>query len=176
MPFSMSQATLPALEMGLKALSGLLDKAEAYAARKKVEPAVLLNSRLAPDMFSFTQQVQATTDLAKNGTARLSGAEPPRFEDTEKTVAELQARIAKTLAYVKSADAKAIDGAAARNLTFPLGPQFTGEMQGDAYLNHFLLPNFYFHITAAYAILRHCGAELGKADYLGAIPMKMSPR
>lgn len=176
MPFSMSQATLPALEMGLSALSGLLDKAEAYAAAKKIDVAVLLNTRLAPDMFSLTAQVQAACDLAKNGAARLSGAEPPRYEDKEKTLADLKARIAKTLAYAKSVDSKAIDGAADRQLTFPLGPKYTGEMKGDDYLNHFLLPNFYFHVTAAYVILRHCGAEIGKVDYLGNIPMKMSPR
>ena len=176
MPFSMSQATLPALEIGLAALSGLLDKAEAYAAAKKIDPAVLLNTRLAPDMFSFTAQVQTAADLAKNGAARLSGAEPPRHPDTEKTVAELRARIAKTLDYVRSVDPKAIDGADDRQLTFPLGPKATGEMKGAAYLNHFLLPNFYFHVTAAYAILRHCGVEIGKLDYLGAIPLKMTPR
>ena len=164
------------METALNALSAILDKAEAYAAAKKVESTVLLNTRLAPDMFSFIGQVQAATDLAKNGAARLSGAEPPRYEDNEKTVGELKARIAKTLAYLKSADRKQIDGAADRQLTFPLGPQYKGEMKGDDYLNHFLLPNFYFHVTAAYAILRHCGLELGKADYLGGIPMKMSPR
>ena len=172
----MSQACLPALETGLNALSGLLDKADAYAAAKKIESTILLNTRLASDMFSLTEQVQAATDLAKNGAARLSGAEPPRYEDTEKTVPELKARIAKTLAYLKTADRQQIDSAADRHLTFPLGPKNKGEMQGNDYLNHFLLPNFYFHVTAAYAILRHCGAELGKADYLGGIPMKISPR
>lgn len=176
MPFSMSQATLPALETALNALSALLDKAEAYAADKKIDAAVLLNTRLAPDMFCLTEQVQAATDLAKNGVSRLSGVEPPRYEDSEKTVAELKARIAKTLAYVKSADRKEIDGAADRQLSFPLGPKNKGEMKGDEYLNQFLLPNFYFHVTVAYAILRHCGVALGKLDYLGAIPMKMSLR
>ena len=176
MPFSMSQASLPALEMGLNALSAVLDKAEAYAAAKKVDPAVLLNTRLAPDMFSLLQQVQTATDLAKNGAARLSGVEPPRYEDTEKTIAELKARIAKTLAYIKSVDRAQIDASADRQLTFPVGPKNKGEMQGDDYLNHFMLPNFYFHATVAYAILRHCGLELGKTDYLGEIPMKMGPR
>jgi hypothetical protein len=176
MPYSMSQASLPALEMGLNALSGLLDKAEAYAAAKKIESTILLNTRLAPDMFSLTGQVQAATDLAKNGAARLSGTEPPRYEDTEKTVPELKARIAKTLAYLKTVDRQQIDGAADRQLTFPLGPKNRGEMKGDDYLTHFLLPNFYFHVTAAYAILRHCGVALDKPDYLGAIPMKMKAR
>jgi hypothetical protein len=176
MPYSMSQAALPALEMGLAALSGILDKAEAHAAAKKIEPAVLLNSRLAPDMFSLLQQVQAATDLAKNGAARLAGTEPPRYEDNEKTLDELKTRVAKTLAQVKSADRRQLDASADRQLTFPLGPKNTGEMKGDDYLNHFLLPNFYFHLTAAYAILRHCGVPLGKLDYLANIPMKISAR
>jgi hypothetical protein len=176
MSFSMSQATLPPLEIALNALSALLDKAEAYAAAKKIDSTVLLNTRLAPDMFSLLMQVQAASDLAKNGASRLAGVEPPRFEDTEKTVEEIKARIAKTLAYLKSVDRKQIDASAERQLTFPLGPKHKGEMNGSDYLNHFLLPNFYFHVTAAYAILRHCGVELGKPDYLGGIPMKMSPR
>lgn len=176
MPFSMSQAALPALEMSLTALSGLLDKAESYATEKKFDPAILLNTRLAPDMFSLTGQVWAATDLAKNGAARLSGIEPPRFEDTEKTIAELKARIAKTLAFIRSVDRKQIDGSADRALTFPLGPKNIGEMKGEDYLNHFMLPNFYFHFTTAYAILRHCGMPLSKTDFLAGIPMKMSPR
>ena len=176
MPFTMSQASLPALQMGLTALSAVLDKAEAYAAAKKIDPKVLLDTRLAPDMFPLLMQVQVATDLAKNGAARLSGVEPPRHEDNEKTIEELKARVAKTLAYLKSVDGKQIDASADRQLTFPLGPKNKGEMQGDDYLNHFLLPNFYFHLTVAYAILRHCGVELGKPDYLGAIPMKMGPR
>jgi hypothetical protein len=176
MPYSMSQASLPALEMGLAALSTVLDKAAAYAAAKKIDPAVLLNTRLAPDMFSLLMQVQAATDLAKNGASRLAGVEPPRYEDTEKTIDELNARVAKTSAYIKSVDRSQIDASADRQLTFPLGPKHKGEMKGDDYLNHFLLPNFYFHLAVAYAILRHCGVELGKVDYLGGIPMKMSPR
>jgi uncharacterized protein len=176
MPFSMSQASLPALEIALNALSGLLDKAEAYAAERKIDSIVLLNTRLAPDMFSLTGQVQIATDLAKNGASRLAGVEPPRYEDTEKTVEELKARIAKTVAYLKSIDMKQIDASADRHLTFPLGPKNKGEMKGDDYLNHFLLPNFYFHVTTAYAILRHCGMDLSKPDYLGSIPMKMSAR
>jgi hypothetical protein len=176
MSYSMSQASLPALHMGLNALSAVLDKAEAYAAAKKIDSKVLLNTRLAPDMFSLMQQVQTATDLAKNGAARLSGVEPPRYEDTETTMDELKARVAKTLAYLKSVDGKEINTAADRQLTFPLGPKNKGEMQGGDYLTHFLLPNFYFHLTVAYAILRHCGVELGKPDYLGGIPMKFSPR
>src|SRR5437588_7975397 len=174
MSFTMSQATLPALQMGLNALSGVLDKAAAFAAAKKIDPAVLLNSRLAPDMFALTRQVQVATDLAKNGAARLAGVEPPRYEDNETTIEQLKARLAKAVAFIKSLDPKQIDGAVDRQITFPLGPTNKGEMKGDDYLNHFVLPNVYFHLTAAYAILRHCGVEVGKQDYLGAIPMKMS--
>jgi hypothetical protein len=173
MSFSMSQACLPALQIGLNALSGVLDKAEAFAAAKKIDGSILLNTRLAPDMFALTRQVQVATDLAKNGAARLAGVEPPRYEDNEKTIPELKARLAKTVAFIKSLDAKQIDGAADRQITFPLGPTNKGQMKGDDYLNHFVLPNVYFHLTAAYAILRHCGVEIGKEDFLGAIPMKM---
>jgi hypothetical protein len=174
MSYSMSKASLPALEMGLNALSGVLDKAQAFAAAKKVDPSVLLNSRLAPDMFALTRQVQVATDLAKNGASRLAGVEPPRYEDNETTVDQLKARLAKTVSYLKTLDRKQIDAAADREITFPLGPTNKGHMKGDDYLNHFVLPNVYFHITAAYAILRHCGVEIGKDDFLGAIPMKMT--
>jgi uncharacterized protein len=174
MPLSMSQACLPALVIALEALSGILDKADAFAAAKKIDAAVLLNSRLAPDMFAFTRQVQVTTDLAKNGAARLAGVEPPRYEDNETTTAELKARLAKTVAFLKSLDTAAIDASADRELTFPLGPTNKGHMKGGDYLNHFVLPNVYFHLTAAYAILRHNGVEIGKRDYLGAIPMTMT--
>jgi hypothetical protein len=173
MPLSMSQACVPALEIGLNALSAVLDKAEAHATAKKIDPSVLLNSRLAPDMFALTRQVQIATDLAKNGASRLAGMEPPRYEDTETTIEQLKARLQKTVAHLKSLDSKQIDGSADREITFPLGPTRKGQMNGSDYLNHFLLPNVYFHLTAAYAILRHCGVELGKEDFLGAIPMKM---
>ena len=174
MAFSMSQASLPALEIGLNALSGVLDKAKAFAAAKKVDDSVLLNTRLAPDMFAFVRQVQVATDLAKNGAARLAGVEPPRYEDAETTIDQLKARIGKTLGFLKTLDPKKIDAADGREITFPLGPEHKGHMQGEDYLNHFLLPNVYFHLTAAYAILRHCGADLGKRDFLGAIPMRMT--
>jgi hypothetical protein len=171
---SMSKAALPAFEIGLNALSAVLDKAAAHAAAKKIEPSVLVNSRLFPDMFALTRQVQIATDQAKNGSARLAGVEPPRFEDTETTLEQLKARIAKTVAFLKTLDPKAIDAAADREITFPLGPTNKGHMKGEDYLNHFVLPNFYFHTTAAYAILRHCGVELGKRDFMGAIPMRMT--
>lgn len=174
MAFSMSQASLPALQIGLDALSGVLDKGAAFAAAKKIEPSVLLEWRLAPDMFTLTRQVQVATDLPKNGMARLAGVEAPRFEDNETTFEQLKARLARAVAFMKTLDPKQIDGAGERVITFPLGPVKKGEMKGADYLNHFILPNFYFHCTAAYAILRHCGVEVGKNDFLGAIPMKMA--
>jgi hypothetical protein len=173
MPFTMSQASLPVFEIGLNALIVVLDKAAAYAAAKKVEPSVLLGWRLAPDMFALVRQVQVTADQAKNGSARLAGVEPPKFEDNETTIDQLKERLAKTVAYLKTLDAKAIDASADREITFPLGPTNKGQMKGSDYLNHFMLPNFYFHLTAAYANVRNCGVDVGKRDFLGAIPMKM---
>jgi hypothetical protein len=173
MPFSMSQASLPVFEIGLNALSAVLDKAAAYTAAKKVDPAVLLGWRLAPDMFALARQVQVACDHAKNGAARLAGAEPPKFEDNEVSLDQLKERVAKTVAYLKTVDGKAIDAAADREIVFPLGPA-KGHMKGADYLNHFVLPNFYFHLTAAYAIVRHCGVEIGKRDFMGAIPITRS--
>jgi uncharacterized protein len=170
---SMSDAAIPVFEIGLNTLSALLDKAEAYAQAKSIDPAVLLNARLFPDMFAFTRQVQSACDQAKNGSARLAGIDPPRYEDNEKTIAELKARIAKTIAFVKTLDAKRIDDSADREITFPLGPN-KGHMKGADYLNHFAVPNFYFHVTTAYDILRHCGVEIGKRDFIGAIPMRIT--
>ncbi len=171
MPFSMSQSSLPVLEVGLNALSGLLDKAAAFASAKKVDPAVLVQWRLAPDMFALARQVQIVTDQAKNGCARLAGIEPPRYEDNETTIDQLKQRLAKTVEFLETLDPTHIDAAAGREITFPLGPSRTGTMKGDDYLNHFVLPNFYFHLTTAYAILRQCGVEVGKMDFLGAIPI-----
>jgi uncharacterized protein len=170
---SMSSAAIPTFEITLNALSRILDKAEAHATAKKFDVAVLLNSRLAPDMFNFTRQVQVACDAAKNAAARLSGIEPPKFEDTETTLPQLQERIARTIAFVKSVDTKAIDASGGRTITLPLGPQRKGEMKGADYLNHFALPNFYFHVAAAYMILRHNGVELGKLDFLHGIPLKV---
>jgi uncharacterized protein len=170
---SMSNASIPVFEIGLNALSALLDKAEAYAEAKSIDATVLLNTRLFPDMFTFVRQVQSACDQAKNGCARLAGIDPPGYEDSEKTIAELKARIAKTVAFVKTLDAKKIDESANREITFPLGPN-KGHMKGTDYLNHFAVPNFYFHVTTAYDILRHCGVEIGKRDFIGTIPMKMT--
>lgn len=171
MPFTMSQACLPVFEIGLNALSNVLDKAAAHAAAKKIDASVMLGWRLVPDMFALARQVQVTTDQAKNGSARLAGVEPPRYEDNETTIDQLKERIAKTVAYLKTLDTKAIDASPDREITFPLG-QSKGQMKGNDYLNHFVLPNFYFHLTASYAIVRQCGVDVGKRDFLGAIPIK----
>ena len=170
MTSSMSRASLPVFKTGLNALSAVLDKGQAHAAAKKIEPAVLISWRLAPDMFPLSRQVQIATDGAKNGSARLAGVEAPRFEDDETTFDELKARLASTVTFLDTLEPAAIDASADREITFPLGPK-QGRMRGADYLHHFVVPNFYFHLTAAYAILRHCGVELGKADFLGAIPL-----
>jgi hypothetical protein len=174
MPFTMSQASLPTFEIGLNALSAVLDKAAAHAAAKKIDPSVILSWRLAPDMFGLGRQVQVAADQAKNGSARLAGVEPPKFEDTETTIDQLKERLAKTVAFLKTLDAKAIDASAEREITFPLGPTNKGHMAGADYLNHFMLPNFYFHLTAAYACARACGVDVGKRDFLGNIPIRRS--
>ena len=174
MAYSMSQASIPAFTIGLNALSAVIEKAEAFATAKKIDPTVLPSCRLAADMFPLTRQVQTATDIVKRGAARLAGIDAPVFEDNETTLEQLKARIAKTVAFLNSVDGKKIDASADREITFPLGPTNQGHMKGDDYLNHFVLPNFYFHITAAYAILRHCGVDVGKRDFLGAIPLKMT--
>ena len=173
MSYSMSQNLIPICLTELNALSGVLDKAAAHAAARKVDPAVLLGWRLAPDMFAFTRQVQVACDQAKNGASRLAGIEAPKFEDNETTIDQLKERIARTLAHVKSLDAAAIDASSEREIVFPLGPK-KAKMKGADYLNHFVLPNYYFHLTTAYGILRHCGLEIGKSDFLAGIPMRRS--
>jgi uncharacterized protein len=173
MPLTMSQTALPTFEITLNALSDVLQTAEVFAKTKKIDESVLLRSRLAPDMFDLTRQVQVATDGAKRGSARLAGVDAPVFEDNETTLAQLRDRIARTVAFLKTLDAKKIDAAADREIVFPLGPEKKGHMKGDDYLNHFMLPNFYFHCTAAYAILRHSGVEVGKQDFLGKIPIKV---
>jgi hypothetical protein len=131
--------------------------------------------RLAPDMFALTRQVQIACDMAKNGAARLSAVEPPKYEDNETTIEQLKARIAKTQAFLKTVDtASMMDGSGDKKITFPLRPTNKGHIKGADFLNHFVLPNFYFHPTAAYAILRHCGVELDKRDFPGGIPLRMT--
>jgi uncharacterized protein len=170
----MYNASIPAFEIGLNALSAILDKAEAHAEAKRTDLAALLSARLFPDMFPFTRQVQSACDQAKNGGARLAGVDPPRYEDSEKTIVELKARITKTIDFIKTLDAGKIDASAEREIAFPLGPNTKGHMKGADYLNHFALPNFHFHLATAYDILRHNGVEIGKRDFLGAIPVRVT--
>ena len=168
MALSMHAVGVPSFLTTLGALSRILDKAAAHCEAKKIDPAALLTMRLAPDMFTFSKQVQLTCDFAKNTMGRLTG-EPPKFPDEEKSFAELKARIAKTVEYVQGFPPAQVDAAADKDVTFPIGPQQTMTLKGAEYLIGFALPNFYFHVTAAYAILRHNGVELAKRDYLGTI-------
>jgi uncharacterized protein len=166
MSMSMYQASVPAFLQMLGGLAGVLARAEAHAAERKIDPAVLLNYRLAPDMFPLIRQVRIATDQAKGCCARLAGVEVPSYPDDETGFAELGARIAKTEEFVRSFRPEAIDGSEERAITITVGGQPMA-FKGQQYLIHFVLPNFYFHTTAAYAILRHCGVPLGKRDYLG---------
>jgi hypothetical protein len=149
-------------------LSLLLEKGAANATARKFDPSVLVNGRLAPDMFPLSKQVQIACDIAKNSVARLAGLEPPRFEDTEKTIEELRARIARTIDYMKGVPASSFEGSEDRDIKVPAGDR-TLEFKGLPFLQRWAIPNVYFHVMAAYAILRHNGVDVGKRDYLGAI-------
>lgn len=152
----------------LKNLGQMLTKAAAFAEAKKLEAGVLENSRLAPDMFGLRRQVQLSCDFAKNSMARLAGVEAPKFEDNEQTFAELQTRVARTIDYLRGLDVKLLDGAETRHIVVPLRTR-TLELDGLPFLQKWVLPNFYFHVTTAYNILRHNGIELGKQDFLGGV-------
>ncbi|NSL53411.1 DUF1993 domain-containing protein [Uliginosibacterium aquaticum] len=167
MSISMYVASSPRLIAQLKALDAILAKAAAHAEAKKIDPAVLLASRLFPDMFAFTRQVQIACDFAKGTVARLAGVEVPSYADNEQTLAELQARIAKTIAFIETIPAVQIDGSETRDINVKAGPREL-QFKGLDYLIGYALPNFYFHVTTAYNILRHNGVEIGKRDYLGA--------
>jgi hypothetical protein len=162
------QATVPVFVQTLGALDAILDKASAYAEAHKIDPAVLLASRLRPDMLSFVRQTQIVCDNAKNIVGRLAGGEVPKFEDNEASFAEIKARIKKTLDYINSIKPQDIEAGENREIVFPIGPNKM-KMKGADYIFHFALPNFYFHLTTAYGILRHNGVELGKRDFLGAV-------
>jgi len=166
MTLSMYQASLPIFTQMLNSLAGVLSKAEAHASAKKIDPAALLGARLFPDMFPLTRQVQLTCDFAKNTAARLAGQEPPKWEDNEASFTDLQARIAKTLDFLKGFKPAQIDGSEERDVTLPMrdGPK---TFKGRNYLLGFALPNFFFHHTATYTLLRHNGVEIGKRDFLG---------
>jgi len=167
MSLSMYQASIPVFLRNLNNLSAILKKAEEHAKVKKIEPDVFINARLAPDMFPLSRQIQIATDGVKGCAARLSGVEVPSYPDTEKTFDQLQARIAKTVEYVKTFKAAQIDGSEERKVTLKLRGQET-TFWGQPYLLNFVLPNFYFHMTIAYAILRHNGVDIGKMDFIGS--------
>ena len=151
----------------LRALAKILNKAAEHASAKKFDPAVLVQARLAPDMYPLVKQVQIACDFAKNSTGRLIGQDPPRFEDSEQTLQELEARIAKTLDYLQSVRAGAFDGSEDRDVKIPLPNGVSLDFKGLPYLRDWALPNFYFHLVTAYDILRHNGVEIGKRDFLG---------
>jgi uncharacterized protein len=166
MTISMSSASVPVCRTMLGNLAHCLDKGQAYAQARGFDAAALLQYRLAPDMLPFTRQVQIACDGAKNGIARISGIDAPRFEDNETSFAELKARIGKTLDFLASVAPDKLDGTEEKEITFPVGKDSTRTMKGEAYLKHWMLPNLFFHVTTAYAILRHNGVDLGKSDYL----------
>jgi len=164
MSLSMYQACVPVFVQRLSALAKILDKAAAHAEARKIDPAALLNARLFPDMFPLVRQVQLATDFAKGCAGRLAGVELPRYADEEKSFGELKQRIEKTLAFLKGLSAAQIDGTEEKEITFPIAGTPT-TFKGQQYLLHSAMPNFYFHVTTAYAILRHNGVEIGKRDF-----------
>jgi len=164
---TMSQASAPRFVNLLKNLSAILDKAQAHCAAKKIDPLVLTAARLYPNMFSLARQVQVACDSSKGAVARLSGTEIPKHEDTEKTFEELKARIATTIAFIESVKPAQLDGTEDREITLKIGGNEL-KFNGLQYLFGFAWPNFYFHVTTAYAILRHNGVELTKQDFIGA--------
>jgi uncharacterized protein len=166
MTISMYQASAPRFVNSLTALSAILDKAQAHVDAKKIDPAALTTFRLFPDMLPMTRQVQIACDTAKGAVARLAGVDIPKHEDTEQTIAELKARIAKTIAFIETVKPGQLDGTEEKSITLKLGPN-DKTFVGMQYLLGFVLPNFYFHVTTAYNILRHNGVEIGKRDYLG---------
>lgn len=168
MSLSLYQASVPQFVRMFGNLSAILDKAAAHAEAKKIDPSVLLNARLAPDMHPLTRQVQIASDAIKGCAARLAGVDVPSFADTESSFAELQARIAKTLDFIKSLSPEQIDSGEGREIVLKF-PGAELKFSGPDYLLHFVLPNFYFHVTTAYAILRHNGLDVGKMDYLGRV-------
>jgi hypothetical protein len=168
MTISMYQASVPVLLKGLANLKAILEKAAAHAQAQKIDDTVLVTARLYPNMLPLSKQVQIASDFARGTTARLAGAEPPAMEDNEKTLADLIARVQKTIDYVKPFTAAQVDGSEARSITRPVRGQ-PKTFTGINYLLQYALPNFYFHMATAYGILRHNGVEIGKSDFLGAL-------
>jgi hypothetical protein len=167
MTFSMYSASAPVFKQILNSLSAIVDKAEAHATEKKIDPAALLQARLFPDMFPFIRQVQIAADFAKGSAARLGGVEVPKYEDDEVSFADLKARIAKTVAFIDSVPQDGIEASAQRDITTGSGEK-TKQWKGQTYLLHYALPHFFFHATTAYDILRHNGVDIGKKDFIGS--------
>jgi hypothetical protein len=169
MSLSLYQCSVPVYERSLNAFLGVLDKAEEHAKARKFDPANYLTIKLSPDMFPLARQIQSFCDHAKNSSFRLAGQQPPVKEDKETTIAELRERIHATLDMLKSIDPKAMEGGETREIVIPAG---SGKLKADGadYLLHFAMPNFYFHLTTAYDILRAGGVEIGKRNFIGAVP------
>jgi uncharacterized protein len=167
MTISMYAASVPVFRQMLNSLNDVLAKAEEHATERKIEPDALLQARLFPDMFALVRQVQIAADFAKGVSARLAGVEVPPYEDNERSFAELRARIGKTLAFLDSLTPAQIDGSEAREIVLRPGTPKEQKLAGQSYLLHYGLPQFFFHVTATYAILRHNGVALGKRDFMG---------
>lgn len=167
MSLTMYSASVPVFERMLDNMLRWLDKAAAHAEAKKFDPAVYSHARLAADMLPFPRQIQIATDNAKGCVARLAGVEIPKFEDNETTLDELRERVRKTLAFIRSVPQDKFEGADAREVELPRRDREPLRFKGEDYLRHFALPNFYFHATTTYALLRHYGVDLGKTDFLG---------
>jgi hypothetical protein len=168
MSISMYLASVPPMLRALTNLRAILEKAAAHAEARKITPSVLINARLYPDMFPLSRQVQIATDNAKGAVSRLAGMEPPKYEDNESTFAELVVRIDKTIAFLETVKPEQIDGSEDKTITLSRHDR-TIIFKGMPYLLDYVLPNFYFHVVTAYAILRHNGVEIGKQDFLGKI-------
>jgi hypothetical protein len=169
MSITMHEIAVPSFTKHLEALDAILDKAVAYCEAKKIDPDALLTARLYPDMYPFKKQVQSACDFAKLSVGRLAGLTPPVHNDTEKTFAELKTRIAETMAVLTEAGPEPMEAAADREITIKAGPREL-KFSGREYLLHFALPNFYFHCTTAYDILRHNGLDIGKRDFMRRLP------
>lgn len=168
MTLSMYQASVPLLIKMLNSLKAIVQKAAAHAQAKKIDESALLNARLFPDMFVLTRQIQIACDAARGAGARLAGVEPPAYEETEQSFAELVSRIDRSIEYLRTLTPKQIDGSETREIVRPVRGE-PKKFTGESYLLQLALPNFFFHVTTAYAILRHNGIDIGKNDYLGAL-------
>lgn len=170
MPLSIYAASVPVFQQLLNSLKQILQKAETQAAERKFDPQALLQARLYPDMFPLIRQVQIAADFAKGASARLAGVEVPSFEDSEQSFAELQARLDKTLAFIGSLNEAQFAEAGTRAIVLNAGTARERQFVGQIYLLHYALPHFYFHVATAYDLLRHNGIEIGKTDFIGAVP------